>query len=214
VTTFCNRLLQQTLADVQVVHCKAPQQHAPRCFPAHALFAVCRRRRPRTLRCARQTRGERSPAAAASTSALKRLAPDPPPPPPPPLLQLYKGFIYTSAHVHDVDGQTVIRDGDTPVDIDAGFEVAPGDASDIEVANAHAWGSGALIFSDGAWAYSLNTGHGSKGIASSFAIEIVFYNLMMISGIKLLSGNLKVDSQGRMSSAIYSKYDVLLRKRA
>ena len=63
---FCNRLLQQTLADVQVAHCKAPQQHAPRCrtprFPAHALFAVCRRRQPRTLRCARQTRGERSPA--------------------------------------------------------------------------------------------------------------------------------------------------------
>ena len=54
---FCNRLLQQTLADVQVAHCKAPQQHAPRCrtpcFPAHALFAACRRHQPRTLRCAR-----------------------------------------------------------------------------------------------------------------------------------------------------------------
>ena len=64
---FCNRLLQQTLADVQVAHCKAPQQHALHCctpcFPAHALFAVCRRRQPRTLRCARQTRGVRSPAA-------------------------------------------------------------------------------------------------------------------------------------------------------
>ena len=64
---FCNRLLQQTLADVQVAPCKALQQHAPRyrtpCFPAHALFAVCRRRQPRTLRCTRQTRGERSPAA-------------------------------------------------------------------------------------------------------------------------------------------------------
>ena len=63
---FCNQLLQQTLADVQVARYKAPQQHAPRCrtprSPAHALFAVCRRRQPRTLRCARQTRGERSPA--------------------------------------------------------------------------------------------------------------------------------------------------------
>jgi hypothetical protein len=38
------------------------------------------------------------------------------------------------------------------VDIDAGFEVAPGDASDIEVANAHPWGSYWLVFSDGAWA--------------------------------------------------------------
>ena len=63
---FCNRLLQQTLADVQVARYKAPQQHAPRCrtprSPAHALFAACRRRQPRTLRCARQTCGERSPA--------------------------------------------------------------------------------------------------------------------------------------------------------
>jgi DNA-binding PucR family transcriptional regulator len=32
---FCNRLLQQTLADVQVAHCKAPQQHAPRCRTPH-----------------------------------------------------------------------------------------------------------------------------------------------------------------------------------
>ena len=99
---------------------------------------------------------------AASTSALKRLAPDPLP-----LLQRHKGFIYASAHVHDVDGQTVILDGDTPVDIDAGFEVAPGDASDIEVANAHAWGSGNLIFSDGAFAVSA-LDPSWKGIASYF----------------------------------------------
>jgi hypothetical protein len=44
----------------------ACQQHAPRCrtphFPDHALFAVCRRHQPRTLRCTRKTRGDRSPA--------------------------------------------------------------------------------------------------------------------------------------------------------
>jgi hypothetical protein len=42
-----------------------------------------------------------------------------------------------------------MKEGYVPVDIDAGFEVAPGDASDIEVANAHAWGSYCLVFSDG-----------------------------------------------------------------
>ena len=151
----------------QVAHCKAPQQHAPRCrtpcFPAHALFAVCRRRHPRTLRCARQTRGERSPAAC-SLNLRSNVSPLTPAPS---LLQRHKGFIYASAHVHDVDGQTVIRDGCTPVDIDAGFEVAPGDASDIEVANAHAWGSYFLIFSDGMWAASaLDPSY--KGIASYF----------------------------------------------
>ena len=79
--------------------------------------------------------------------------------------------MYASAHVHDVDGQTVIEDGDTPVDIDAGFEVAPGDASDIEVTNAHAWGSYGLIFSDGARAWSalrIAKNPSLKGIASYF----------------------------------------------
>ncbi len=40
--------------------------------------------------------------------------------------------------------------GSTFVDIDAGFEVAPGDASDIQVANAHPWGSYFLVLSNGA----------------------------------------------------------------
>ena len=75
--------------------------------------------------------------------------------------------MYASAHVHDVDGQTVIHDGRTPVGIDAGFEVAPGDASDVEVANAHAWGSHRLVFSDGAVAGSALQ-PSMKGIASYF----------------------------------------------
>jgi hypothetical protein len=110
-------------------------------------------------------------AAQPSTSALNV---SPLTPPSPPLLQLYKGFIYATAHVHDVDGQTEIEDGDTPVVIDAGFEVAPGDASDIEVANAHAWGSYNLIFSDGTQAASeenllvSDLDPSWKGIASYF----------------------------------------------
>ena len=105
-----------------------------------------------------------APQPAAPTSALKRLAPVPPPF----LLQRHKGFIYASAHVHDVDGRTVILDGNTPVGIDAGFEVAPGDASDIEVANAHAWGSECLIFRDGTLTGSaLSPSY--KGIASYFS---------------------------------------------
>ena len=111
-----------------------------------------------------------APQPAASTSALKRLTPDPPS-----ILQRHKGFIYASAHVRDVDGQTVIYDGRTPVGIDAGFEVAPGDASDVEVANAHAWGSEYLIFSDGevaasALSIAMNPQNPSlKGTASYFS---------------------------------------------
>ena len=63
--------------------------------------------------------------------------------------QRHNGYIYAVAHAHDVDCRDDIYDGNTFVDIDAGFEVAPGDASDIEVANAHPWGSSWLVFSDG-----------------------------------------------------------------
>jgi hypothetical protein len=65
--------------------------------------------------------------------------------------QRHNGYIYAVAHAHNVDRRDYILDGQIFVDIDAGFEVAPGDASDIEVANAHPWGSGALVFSDGAY---------------------------------------------------------------
>ena len=64
-----------------------------------------------------------------------------------------------------------MKEGYVPVDIDAGFEVAPGDASDIEVANAHAWGSDGLIFSDGKRAGSalfIAEIPSNKGIASYF----------------------------------------------
>ena len=66
--------------------------------------------------------------------------------------QRHNGYIYAVAHAHDVGCRDLIQDGKTFVDIDAGLEVAPGDASDIEVANAHPWGSNGLVFSDGAWA--------------------------------------------------------------
>ena len=66
--------------------------------------------------------------------------------------QRHNGFVYAVAHARDVDCRDGIGDGKTFVDIDAGLEVAPGDASDIEVANAHPWGSWCLVFSDGGWA--------------------------------------------------------------
>jgi hypothetical protein len=63
--------------------------------------------------------------------------------------QRHNGYIYAVAHVHNVDSRDIIQDGDTPVDIEAGFEIAPGDASDIQAANAHTWGSRLIVFYDG-----------------------------------------------------------------
>jgi hypothetical protein len=84
------------------------------------------------------------------------------------------------------------------------------------VANAHAWESFSLVFSNGTAAYSAKhaaNDPSAKGIASYFASEILFYDLMMISGWKGVSGRLTVDSQGGVSSKS-NHSDVLLRKRA
>ena len=64
--------------------------------------------------------------------------------------QRYNGYIYATAHVRNADCRDYIRDGETFVDIEAEFEVAPGDVFDIEVVNAHPWASRYLVFSDGA----------------------------------------------------------------
>jgi hypothetical protein len=97
----------------------------------------------------------------ASPPPLPPPTPPPPPPPPPPLLpprlsppSASHGLIYASAHLHDVDAFDIFLDTTTPVGIDANFEVAPGDAGDIAVANAHPWGSLCLVFSDGSAAFS------------------------------------------------------------
>jgi hypothetical protein len=58
--------------------------------------------------------------------------------------------MYASAHLHSVDGATVIEDGNTLVSIGfGGFEVAPGDDDDVRVCNLHPWGCEWLVFSDG-----------------------------------------------------------------
>ena len=128
------------------------------------------------------------------------------------------GFVYASAHVHDVDGQTDIQDGGTPVGIDAGFEVAPGDAGDVEVANAHAWGSVFLLFSDGARASSAldiawEPSHIGIIYSELFSQPVKSCSLMMISGARWDSDDLAVDSSRRVS-ATYDDHDVLLRTRA
>jgi hypothetical protein len=53
-------------------------------------------------------------------------------------------------HTHKVDDdRTVVYDGDQPVHVPSGWEIAPGDADDIRVCAAHPWQSCFLIFSNG-----------------------------------------------------------------
>jgi hypothetical protein len=101
------------------------------------------------------------------------------------------------------------------VDVDAGFEIAPGDARDIEVANAHPWGSYWLVFSDGAISVSAL---GIDDIPSRQGM--LFYLLNWISatkshmktGVKFAGSFLLRD--GARVAAKGAWDDVLVRKRA
>jgi hypothetical protein len=54
-----------------------------------------------------------------------------------------------SLHSHKVDDRAVVGDGDEPVHVPSGWEIAPGDAHDIRVCAAHPWQSDFLVFSNG-----------------------------------------------------------------
>ncbi len=130
--------------------------------------------------------------------------------------QRHNAYIYAVAHAHDVDCRDVIKDGSAFVDIDVGFEVAPGDASDIAVANAHAWGSTFLVFSDGAGAatalrIAVYTSY--KGMSCYFLNLIPATKFHMKTGKKLTYNN-DLLRDGASIAAKYDNNDVLLRRRA
>jgi hypothetical protein len=54
-----------------------------------------------------------------------------------------------SLHSHKVDDDTHVEDGNKPVHVPSGWEIAPGDADDIRVCGAHPWQSYGLVFSNG-----------------------------------------------------------------
>jgi len=63
----------------------------------------------------------------------------------------HNGYIYATAHAHKVKSRIRVQDNDgvySGVVIGDGFEIAPGDASDIEVTNAYPWQCLELFFSD------------------------------------------------------------------
>jgi hypothetical protein len=128
--------------------------------------------------------------------------------------QRHNGYIYAVAHAHDVDCRDLIQDGKTFVDIDAGFEVAPGDASDIEVANAHPWGSRGLVFSDGAGAgtaLGIASYPCNRGMSCYFLSWIPATKSHMKTGKKwtVINGLLR---DGARVAARYDYEDVLLRR--
>ena len=52
-------------------------------------------------------------------------------------------------HMHRVDDRTWVRDGDKPLHVPAGWQIAEGNADDIRVCGAHPWQSTWLVFANG-----------------------------------------------------------------
>ncbi len=72
-----------------------------------------------------------------------------PPPPSSPFPQRDGSSLYMTLHCHKVDDSTLIKDGQKPVHVPVGWQIAAGDADDIRVCGAHPWQSYALIFTNG-----------------------------------------------------------------
>ncbi len=52
-------------------------------------------------------------------------------------------------HRHKVDDSTIVEDGNQPLDVPAGWQIADGSADDVRVCGAHPWQSRYLVFADG-----------------------------------------------------------------
>ncbi len=128
--------------------------------------------------------------------------------------QRHNGYIYAVAHARDVDYHDLIEDGDTFVDIDAGFEVAPGDANDIEVANAYPWESRFLVFSDGACAataVSIAENRSRKGMSCNILNWIPATKSHIRIG-SIWNGENLLRRGARVAAQLFDE-DILLRKR-
>ncbi len=68
-------------------------------------------------------------------------------PPPPP--QRDGAYWFMTLHKHKVDGRTRVEDGKQPLELFAGWEVAPFDDDSVRVCGAHAWQSDWLVFASG-----------------------------------------------------------------
>jgi hypothetical protein len=116
-----------------------------------------------------------------------------------------------SLHSHKVDDRTLVQDGDKPVHVPSGWEIAPGDAHDIRVCGAHSWQSNGLVFSNGdRYGTAMCPTPSFAGATLNPSKNLIFSRLKI--GTKYDSGQLIQDERGARAKADSS--DVLLRRRA
>ena len=52
-------------------------------------------------------------------------------------------------HMRRVDDSTKVYDGEQPLEVPEGWQIADGSADDVRVCGAHPWQSGGLVFANG-----------------------------------------------------------------
>jgi hypothetical protein len=119
--------------------------------------------------------------------------------------QFHNGYMYACAHVVDVIGNNQHNLGRTLVDIHAGFEVAPGDASDVHVVNAHDWQCWSLTFSDGSFAST------ALHIAGAAWNPAFFHGILLLQSSML---NRNLESRYHMTTGKSDRDDCLIRSGA
>jgi hypothetical protein len=119
-------------------------------------------------------------------------------------------------HSHKVDDRTLVRDGDKPSQVPAGWEIAVDDADSIRVCGAHPWQSLYLVFANGddyGTAMCGNPPYIGKNSLLQYRKKLNFSRLKI--GKKWGgSGALIQDAQGVRSKPGFNTVEVLLRRRA
>jgi hypothetical protein len=127
-------------------------------------------------------------------------------------------------HMHRVDDRTVVTDGNKPLDVPAGWQIADGSADDARVCGSHPWQSDTLVFANGD-AYGTYECDFSSFIGDdrSFccSVEKFTKNYKIPTPLKLKSRKSGKKFAGRRLvkeaqgvRAEYGNCDVLLRRRA
>ncbi len=122
--------------------------------------------------------------------------------------------------MHRVDDRTKVYDGDQPLDVPAGWQIADGSADDARVCGAHPWQSRYLVFANGD-AYGTAACWDSSYIGDrSFccSVEKFTKNFKILTPLKLKlgkkgwSGYVVKDEKGVRTKS--GNWDVLLCRRA
>jgi hypothetical protein len=107
------------------------------------------------------------------------------------------GNLYATLHIHRVDDHTRVQDGDKPLHVPAGWQIADGTADDIRVCEAHPWQSSSLVFANGAYCGTAACDSPSHIGDRSFCCSVEKFKK-----INIISISAKTENQGKNVTSV------------